>query len=427
MTARWRPESLPETTKVRPVSDQSSLHPALGHKTGRYRPSRAMRIILALAQRTAVGSVDVVLPDGTQRRFVGHTAGPQAQLTIHRDRLARRFLVAGNLGFCEAYLDGDWSSPDVETLFRFFLANAEALRQEMQGKVWYRFVQRVSHMLRPNSRSGARRNIARHYDLGNSFYEAWLDPTMTYSSAVFPEGSAEDLAAAQTRKYQELARRLALSDRDEVLEIGCGWGGFAEFAGRSGAKVTAITISRAQWAYARERIAKQGLADRVDVQLRDYRDVDQRFDKIASIEMFEAVGERWWPTFFDGLRTNLKPGGRAALQVITINNRDFPAYRRGMDYIQKYIFPGGMLPSPQALKRGFESAGLSLRDWANFGQDYARTLRAWNTRFQGAWPRIEAAGFDVRFKRMWEQYLAYCAAGFATGTINVAQVAVSRD
>ncbi|MCB9958161.1 MAG: class I SAM-dependent methyltransferase [Rhodospirillaceae bacterium] len=392
-----------------------------------YRPSRAMRLLLALGERIAIGSIDVELPDGTRRVFAGGADGPRVQLAIHRDRLARRFLIGGKLGFCEAYLDGDWSSPDVEALFRFFLVNTAALRQQMQGRMWYRFAQRLVHTLRPNSRDGAKRNIARHYDLGNEFYRTWLDPTMTYSSAVFDRPSDDDLAAAQTRKYEALARRLGLGERDELLEIGCGWGGFAEFAGKRGARVTAITISRAQWEFARERMAKAGLADRVDVQLRDYRDVDRRFDKIASIEMFEAVGERWWPTYFRSLRENLKPGGSAGLQVITINQRDFLHYRRSMDYIQKYIFPGGMLPSPKALKRGLDAAGLRLREWSSFGPDYARTLRTWNARFQAAWPRIEASGFDQRFKRMWEQYFHYCAAGFSVGTIDVAQIAVDRD
>ena len=386
-----------------------------------------MRVMLALGNRVAVGSLEVTLPDGSRRSFRGPQPGPDAVLHIHRDRLARRFLIGGNMGFCEAYIDGDWTSPDVETLFRFFLLNAGALHQQMRGRLWFRVVQRFGHLLRPNSRRGARRNIAQHYDLGNEFYRAWLDPSMTYSSALFPPDGPADLGAAQHRKYEALARRLHLTDRDRVLEIGCGWGGFAEFAARIGARVTAITISREQWAFARRRLADAGLAERVDVQLRDYRDVEGRFDKIASIEMFEAVGERWWPAFFDGVRRNLKPGGRAGLQIITINNSDFQRYRRGTDYIQKYIFPGGMLPSPQVLKRSLENAGLSLRDWASFGPDYARTLRVWNDRFQAAWPRIEAMGFDRRFKRLWEQYFHYCAAGFAIGTIDVAQVAVSRD
>jgi len=392
-----------------------------------YRPSRPMRLILALGERLRVGTLAVTLPDGSLRRFGGAEPGPDAVLHVHRDRLARRFLVGGKLGFCEAYLDGDWSSPDAEALFTFFLLNEAALAEAMQGRPWFRALQRAAHLLRGNDRRGARRNIAAHYDLGNAFYEHWLDPTMTYSSALF-EPEAADLAAAQRNKYAALARRLGMAPGDRVLEIGCGWGGFALYAaGEVGAHVTAITISEAQCAYARRRVHEAGLAERVDVQLRDYRDVDGRFDRIASIEMFEAVGETYWPAFFRTVRERLTSGGTAALQVITIADGHFERYRRGADYIQRYIFPGGMLPSPSALRRQIERAGLSLRDWAGFGGDYVRTLREWNRRFQAAWPDIQGQGFDPRFKRMWEQYLHYCAAGFRTGRIDVVQVALRRD
>ena len=385
-----------------------------------------MRVLMGLGDRLPVGRLLAVMPDGSRRLYEGSEPGPSVELHVHNDRMARRFLIGGSLGFCESYLDGDWDSPDIEALFVYFLLNGQALGRKLHGRPWFRMLQRLVHALRPNNRPGARRNIARHYDLGNAFYREWLDPTMTYSSALF-EGRACDLGTAQTRKYTSMARRLALQPDERLLEVGCGWGGFAEHAGRLGARVTAITISREQWTFARERIARAGLNERVDVQLCDYRDVQGTYDKVASIEMFEAVGEAYWPTFFRSVRDNLRGGGIAALQVITINDSDFRRYRGGADYIQKYIFPGGMLPSPSVLRRGLETAGLRVREWAGFGGDYARTLREWNRRFQTAWPRIQGMGFDPRFKRMWEQYLHYCAAGFTVGTIDVVQVAAHRD
>ena len=393
-----------------------------------YRPSPLMNLMLAMGTNLEIGRLDVTLPDGSTRMFGGKLPGPVADLTIHRDRLARRFLTAGNLGFNEAYLDGDWSSRDVEALFVFFLTNRAAIEDAMLGKSWYRWWQWVSHKLKRNSRKGSKKNIAHHYDLGNHFYKQWLDPTMTYSSALFEDSNETCLSTAQHKKYAAMAQRMGLAPDHHVLEIGCGWGGFAEFAAKDvGARVTAITISQEQFAFARERMHREGLAEKVDIQLRDYRDLDGRYDGIASIEMFEAVGEPYWPTFFGTLRERLAPSGRAALQIITIADRYFDDYRRSSDYIQKYIFPGGMLPSPTALEQEITRAGLHLREMVAFGQSYARTLRDWNTRFQTAWPEIEAMGFDPRFKRMWEQYLAYCAAGFQTGSIDVVQVAVARD
>lgn len=394
-----------------------------------YRRGQAMRWLVALARNVQIGSITFVFPDGSTERMQGPEPGPAAVFRIHRDRVARRFIVGGTLGFCESYLDGDWSSPDMETLFVWTLMNENRLTQLLHGKRWYRALRSVSHVLRPNNRSGARRNIAYHYDLGNAFYEKWLDPTMTYSSALFAEGQAdEDMVAAQRGKYAALARSMSLQPGQSVLEIGCGWGGFAEFAaGEIGANVTAITISREQHAFASERIQHAGLNDRVDVRLQDYREVEGRYDRVASIEMFEAVGEAYWPQFFATLRDRLVAGGSAALQIITIDDRSFEEYRRKADYIQKYIFPGGMLPSLGALAKQIRQAGLRQGEMTHFGQDYARTLKYWNERFQEAWPEIKPLGFDDRFKRMWEQYLMYCAAGFTVGTIDVVQLAVARD
>jgi cyclopropane-fatty-acyl-phospholipid synthase len=285
---------------------------------------------------------------------------------------------------------------------------------------------RLRHVLRPNSRRGSRRNILAHYDLGNAFYQRWLDPSMTYSSARFekPELSLED---AQTAKYRSLARKLSLQPDHHLLEVGCGWGGFAEFAAREvGARVTAITISDQQHAFAAERIRCAGLGDKVEIRLQDYRDVEGRFDRIASIEMFEAVGESYWPIYFGKLADIIKPDGIIGLQIITIADRYFETYRRGADFIQRHIFPGGMLPSPTALQQQLERAGLQKLTEATFGLDYARTLATWNRRFQAAWPDLLRLGFDQRFKRLWQYYLAYCEAGFKAGWTDVCQLALRR-
>jgi len=398
-------------------------------RVGTYRPSRTMQLLLGIADRIQVGSLTVVLPDGATRRFKGTQAGPDGVLVVHNDRVARRMLTDGKLGFCESYLDGDWTSPDAPALFRMALLNYDLLERALDARPLFRLASRLAHLLKPNTRKGSRRNIAYHYDLGNDFYARWLDASMTYSSAIYADLAApEDLAAAQTRKYAELARRMDLRAGHHVLEIGCGWGGFAEFAAREiGAKVTALTISQAQHDYAVRRIAQAGLSDRVEVRLQDYRDVTGSFDRIASIEMFEAVGEKYWPQYFNVLRDRLKPGGRAGLQIITIADQHFDRYRRSADYIQRYIFPGGMLPSVTALRDQVGRAGLSWVGMEAFGRHYARTLADWNRSFQAAWPHLMPMGFDTRFKRMWEQYLWYCEAGFDTGSIDVVHLTVARD
>lgn len=402
---------------------------SLSARAGLYRPSRTMRLLLGLAPAIRTGSLTVVLPDGTSHRYDGTATGPHGVLYVRNDRMARRMLFGGKLGFCESYLDGDWTSPDVPSLFEMALRNEAELDRAMNGKAWVRALQFLLHAAKPNTKGGSKRNIAYHYDLGNSFYESWLDPSMTYSAAVYADlDGDEDLTAAQTRKYARIAERMDLKPGHHVLEIGCGWGGFAEYAaGTVGARVTGITISQAQYEYAKARIQRASLSERVDIQLRDYRDLTGQFDRIASIEMFEAVGERYWPGFFANVRDRLLPGGRASMQIITIGEEHFEAYRKGADYIQRYIFPGGMLPSPTRLQAEIEGAGLRFDGSTGYGLHYARTLDEWQVRFQAAWPDLEAQGFDTRFKRMWEQYLWYCAAGFRVGTIDVLHVGLTRD
>ena len=387
---------------------------------------RWLRLMLAMAPMVRHGSITITLPDGRIVRATGTTSGPDAALTVRDPRIGRRLLTGGNLSVGEAYIDGDFDSADLAALTEWAVRN-DTLDDMLMGKPWFRTLRRVAHAFRSNSKTGSRRNIAHHYDLGNEFYAQWLDPSMTYSAAIYDRPD-QDLAEAQAAKYRRLCQSLNLQQDQKVLEIGCGWGGFAQVAATEfGAQVHAITISRAQFEHTSRQIFNAGLNDRVRVELRDYRDIDGTYDRIASIEMLEAVGEKYWPTFFDKLHAALRPGGLVALQVITIADRYFESYRTTMDFIQCYIFPGGMLPSPTGLRQQVERAGLTWRSDTWFGSDYATTLAVWNRQFQAAWPSIRALGFDERFKRMWEYYLAYCEGGFRAGTIDVAQVCVARS
>jgi cyclopropane-fatty-acyl-phospholipid synthase len=392
--------------------------------------ARPLRLLFSVLQRLRRGRLTLSLPDGRQFVFAGSENGPAATLCVRHPRFVRRAILGGNIGFAESYMDGDWETPDLAALLELICIN-DSIEDVHYPRRLALLANRVWHWLRPNSRRGSRRNIAAHYDLGNEFYRRWLDPSMTYSSAVFPATETAtapvDLTAAQNNKYRLICEKLALAPGQRLLEIGCGWGGFATFAAREfGAKVTAITVSKEQLDYARARIQREGLGDAVEARFIDYRDLSGTFDRIASIEMFEAVGEKYWPQFFGKVRENLAPGGRAALQIITIADTWFDRYRRSVDFIQRYIFPGGMLPSPTALERETRRAGLILERQEYFGAHYARTLALWNQRFQTAWGEIAPLGFDTRFKRMWEFYLAYCEAGFRARTIDVTQVALVR-
>lgn len=385
------------------------------------------RPLLPIAARMHEGVVTIVFPDGRALRIEGATAGREATLNIRDYRCFWRLLRTGNLGFSEGYLAGEWDSPDVTAVLEVFARNADLMREFYEGKWWAKVAGRVSHFMNANTRAGAKRNIHAHYDLGNEFYSRWLDPSMTYSSAKF-EDPRESLQEAQRNKYASLARRIDLKPEHQLLEIGCGWGGFAEYAATEiGCRVTGITISQEQHDFARARIEKAGIADKVEIRLEDYRDTKGAFDRIASIEMFEAVGEEYWPAYFDKIRSLLKPGGIAGLQIITIDERYFSAYRRSVDFIQKYVFPGGMLPSMTTLREQVARAGLTWTENTTFGQDYARTLATWRDRFTAAWDDIGRMGFDERFKRLWNYYLSYCEAGFRAGSIDVTQISIARS
>ena len=391
-----------------------------------YKPSPAFRFLLSLAAHWQYGTANVVLPNGERLVFRGKDDGPEATLIVHRDRFARRCITGGQLGFCESYLDGDWSSPDPARWMEVFLRNEHQMQEVLIGQPWVRFLMKIPHAFKSNSRKGSRKNISRHYDIGNGFYKLWLDPGMAYSSALFSD-TIRDLEAAQLNKYRVLSQRLGIQPGHHVLEVGCGWGGFAEFAAKEmGARVTAITISEAQLQYAQKRIQQAGLADRVNVIMKDYRDVEGQFDRIVSIEMIEAVGERYWPEYFKMLHDRLKPGGKAGIQAITIDEDWFDDYRNTADFIQKYVFPGGMLLTKTIMAKQTEMAGMHLESINGFGLDYARTLRLWQDRFQAAWPEIKKLNFDERFKKVWELYLFYCEAGFTARTIDVVHAVMTR-
>ncbi len=385
------------------------------------------RTTIKLAGRNwSAGSLAFILPDGETVRLHGDQPGPDARLLVHDYRFVRRALISGDIGLAEGYMAGEWDTPDLAALLGVFSANFDTMRRLARGSPLARMFHGLSHALRGNSRRGSKRNIHAHYDLGNDFYARWLDPTMTYSSARFATPD-QSLADAQTHKYASLARSIDLQAGQTVLEIGCGWGGFAEYAAKAvGAHVTGVTISQAQYDFARKRLFDQGLADRADIRLVDYRDIQGRFDRVASIEMFEAVGERYWPAYFDKIRDVLVPGGQAGLQIITIRDQDFARYRSRADFIQKYIFPGGMLPSEERLREETMRAGLGWEGVSRFGQDYADTLAQWLRSFDAAWEGIAPLGFDDRFRRLWRFYLAYCEAGFRTGRTDVIQLALSK-
>lgn len=387
----------------------------------------AFRAVLKIASDNwRVGRLIFVLPSGREVRIDGCEPGPLAKLEIHDFRFLKRVLAGGDIGLGEGFMAGEWDTPDLSALLEAFTANLDRLTRLLQGGAIMRVFNTLAHALNRNSRGGARRNILAHYDLGNAFYARWLDPTMTYSSARF-ERPGQPLGEAQHNKYVSLARQIDLGPDNHVLEIGCGWGGFAAFAaGEVGAKVTGITISPAQFEFAKQRLFDLGLAERAEIRLVDYRDVEGRFDRVASIEMFEAVGEAYWPQYFSKIHEVLSPGGRAGLQIITIRDELFAHYRRRADFIQKYVFPGGMLPSERRLHEETARAGLEWRGIVRFGQNYADTLAEWARRFEAAWDEIKGLGFDERFRRLWRFYLGYCEAGFRTERTNVVQLSLSR-
>jgi len=362
------------------------------------------------------GRLFVELPSGGSFERVGAAPGPEVSITVHRWRALTRFAVGGEVGFAGSYLDGDWSTPDLVRLFELALINEAVL--PLETNILSRLIARLRHGSRRNTRQGSRRNIAEHYDLGNDFYRPWLDEGMTYSAALFDD--AETLEDAQRNKIDRVADMLQLKGGERVLEIGCGWGALAERLVRNNScRLTGLTLSQEQLAFASERLRQEIAEGKAEIRLQDYRDTTGVFDRIVSIEMFEAVGEAYWTTYFDTLKRRLAEGGTAVLQVITIAEERFHNYRRSPDFIQRYIFPGGMLPTKTHLHELAAQAGLRVTAQLSFGEGYSKTLSEWRRRFRAAWPNLEPLGFDDRFRRMWDYYLAYCDVGFRAGATDV--------
>lgn len=375
--------------------------------------ARDTRTVFGMLEGLHDGLLEIRLPDGDCALFGNGEHG--VTLQVHDEAMFGRVLARGDIGLAEAYLDGQWDAPDVTALLLLLARNRPALKQAVYGS-WANLVAaRIRHWLNRNSRAGSKRNIMAHYDLGNDFYRLWLDRSMSYSSALYRSGEDDSLEVAQQAKYRRILDRLQAVPGQQVLEIGCGWGGFARMAAADGLALTGLTLSPAQLVWA------QNSAPAADLRLQDYRDLNESFDHVVSIEMFEAVGERWWPTYFASVAKALRPGGKAVIQSITIADDLFADYRKGTDFIQQYIFPGGMLPSRQAFRAAAQKAGLAVTDEFAFGHDYARTLAEWRAAFERNWPQIAGQGFDDSFRRLWRLYLCYCEAGFLAGNIDVVQ------
>ena len=380
----------------------------------------------AVTKKGQNGRIDFVLDDGRTFRAEGPCPGPVCEIQIHNFGIFERLLREGQLGFCDAYLDGQWSTPDLQAFMDYIHADNDEVFDSFPGQKLVQFYERLRFWMQGNSKGQARKNISYHYDLGNDFYGLWLDKTMTYSSAIFETGQ-ESLEDAQTAKYASMVDQMGVKSGDHVLEIGCGWGGFAEYAAKErGLSVTCLTISKEQIKYAQDRINAAGLQDLVTFKLQDYRDETGVYDGIASIEMFEAVGEKYWPSYFQTVHDRLKPGAQATLQIITVRDDRFEIYRKSVDFIQKYIFPGGMLPSPLVLSKQAEEAGLKVVKSIEFGESYSETLRRWHDTFNDKWDQVLAMGFDDRFRRMWNFYLTSCAATFHYGNCDVTQITISK-
>lgn len=392
-------------------------------------PSFALRRAVATLARLRGGVLTLRTPDGRCYRLGQPTGGQDnsdAELSLHSVAALRRSFFGGDLGFAESYLRGEWSSPDLSALLLLLLRNRELLKPLTFLSALQKRLARVRHLLNDNSLRGSQRNIACHYDLGNDFYQGWLDPTMTYSAALFSTPH-QSLADAQANKYDLIADWAGVDAQAHLLEIGCGWGGFARHChARFGNRITGLTLSRQQLSYARHQAQTAGIGDQLDFRLEDYRHCRGRYDAIVSIEMFEAVGERHWDSYFTTLRNRLKDGGAAVLQVIAIADDRYAAYRRGTDFIQRYIFPGGFLPGLSVLRDLFARHGFCLEREQLFGQDYARTLALWRKSFIAQWPQLQNQGFDARFRRMWLYYLSYCEAGFVDGAITVGLFKIVR-
>ncbi len=383
-----------------------------------------VQFMLRMLSRLEHGSLNLICPDGKVLNF-GHQE-PVITLSLSSWEPFLAAIRSGDIGFAESYLKGEWQTDDLAKLIELFIHNRNALESAIYGSWWGSLLYRIKHLFNRNSRSGSRRNIHAHYDIGNRFYTLWLDDSMTYSSALFAQPEFT-LKQAQHAKYERILTETGVRTGDTLLEIGCGWGGFAELAASKGVHVTGLTLSTEQLAFAQKRLLAAGVGEHTELRLQDYRDADGQFDAIASIEMFEAVGEDYWDSYFNCIAQRLKTGGRACIQTITIDDSLFERYRKGTDFIQQYIFPGGMLPSPTVFKAHAQRHGLSVVNEFAFGLDYARTLSLWDQAFCANLDAVKEQGFDERFIRTWKFYLAYCEAGFRAGSIDLFQFTLQKN
>ena len=407
------------------------MHPTAPTSTAVSLPTdmpAVARTGLHLLQRMRHGNLLLELPDGHQLHC-GPGGLPAASIRLRNWNVFAAVLRSGDIGLAESYIAEDWSTPHLADLFRLLLANREALASLVYGSWWGRLAYRLRHLLRRNTKANSRKNIHAHYDLGNSFYQLWLDPSMNYSSAWFQGDLKGDLTQAQHAKVRRALDSAAVQPGQRVLEIGCGWGALAEMAAVDhGAQVVGVTLSTEQLAYGQQRMATAGVAQQVDLRLQDYRDIqDGPYDAICSIEMLEAVGREYWPTYFAHVQRLLKPGGKACIQAIVIDDALFDRYVQGTDFIQQYIFPGGCLPSTGRVRAEAHRAGLRVEQEFAFGQDYAETLRRWHHHFVQQRGQVLMQGFDTRFLHTWEFYLAYCEAAFSVGNIDVVQFTLVKD
>ncbi len=384
------------------------------------------RTLLNALGRVSVGQLKVATPDSATRVYGDQHSGPTAAIHLRKPfAITKNTLLNGAIGFAESYIENHWDTPDLRSLLFLMLLNQDQFTREWKSRFPLNLLNRLIHFSRSNTRWRSRKNIAYHYDLGNGFYKLWLDRSMSYSSALFADND-EPLEQAQQRKYQRILHLIDPKPGDHVLEIGCGWGGFAIEAAKRGCKVTGITLSQEQLDFAKQRVMQAGMSEMVELRLQDYRAVTERFDHVVSIEMFEAVGEAHWPDYFRTLRRCLRRDGRIALQLITMDHKNFSYYRKNPDFIQRYIFPGGMLPSVPVFASHAEKAGLKLERREFFGHHYAKTLNRWLERVDRSAEQISALGYDRRFLRMWRFYLAYCFAGFRGGLIDLMQCRMTR-
>jgi cyclopropane-fatty-acyl-phospholipid synthase len=387
---------------------------------------RYFRRVFKIMKSVKAGAVEFALPDGRVFTAQGKKAGPVARVDVIDPDCFARLVRDGDVGFLEAYMDEQWRSPNLQTFMDVVFLNSDQISTRFPGAGLVKVFEKIRHWLNSNSKRQARKNISYHYDLGNEFYGLWLDETMTYSSALFETGQ-ESLETAQNQKYAQMCDLIGVKEGDHILEIGCGWGGFAEYAaGQRGAFVKGLTLSQEQHDYAVTRMEQAGLSDRVEIAMQDYRDETAQYDGIASIEMFEAVGEKYWPVYFDQVNRCLKEGAKASLQIITVPQERFTTYRNSVDFIQKYIFPGGMLPTEEILKREINRVGLDFDGIVDFRRSYSTTLRRWFDVFNAKWSDIAKMGFDERFRRMWNLYLTGCASGFEYDTTGLIQITMRK-